>query len=93
MVTPINFDDYEDDDVRSPVTLARVILTNKLMEHLIEELGERLFAVRKVVQSAQEETKKDDPHHGVYDAVLRLLDQKINTNLWKMGDDIDDEQT
>ena len=53
MVTPINFDDYEDDDVRSPVTLARVILTNKIMEHLIEELGERLFAVRKVVQSAQ----------------------------------------
>jgi hypothetical protein len=91
MDTPVNFDDYEDDDVRSPITLARVILTNKIMEHLIEELGERLFAVRKIVHSALDETKKDDVHRGVYEAILRLLDQKISTNLWKIGEDIDDE--
>ena len=82
-----NLEEYDDNDPRSPVTLARVILTNKIMEELIEELGERIFSVRRLVEATQKETRKSDPHYGVYQSVLHILDQKIETDLWHIGDD------
>lgn len=85
MVPDLN--EYGDNDPKSPVTLARVILTNKIMEQLIEELGERLFTVRRLIEATQKETRKNDPHYGVYQSVLHILDQQIKTDLWHIGED------
>lgn len=90
MSTPVNYESYDDGDPKDPVTLARVLLTNRIMEQLIEELGERLFSIRKIAISTQKETAKSDPNYGVYEAMLRILNEKIETNLWNLGDDPDE---
>jgi len=80
----------DNDDVNGPVTFAQILLTNKIMEQLIEELGDRLFSVRKLINATVKETPTTDKNYGVYAALLCILDQPIETNLWKMGEDEDE---
>tara|TARA_R110002020_G_scaffold469944_1_gene695339 strand:- start:808 stop:1068 length:261 start_codon:yes stop_codon:yes gene_type:complete len=70
----------------SPVTLAQLILTNKLYSDLIEEVTERLCAIRKICSSSIPSVDKNNPAYPMFVSIVRILDEDIDTNFFNIGD-------
>ena len=83
--------DDEDFGLNSPVTLASVLLTNKIYEGLVEELTERIVAIRKLCNAAHSFLGSKNPATPIIVSILTILDEDIGTNLWHIGDNEDDE--
>ena len=90
MVDDPEIDDEDGFGRNSPVTLASVLLTNKIFEGLVEELSERMVAIRKLCKSATTFCKPNNPALPIIISILRILDEEVGTELWNLGDE-DDE--
>ena len=88
--------EYDDDDEgeykndeNSPVTMAQVILTNKLYAELVAEVTERLVAIRKICCSSIPVIDKENPARPMFMSIMHILDEDINMNMFNLGDDND----
>tara|TARA_R110002020_G_scaffold130492_1_gene291983 strand:- start:228 stop:491 length:264 start_codon:yes stop_codon:yes gene_type:complete len=87
MVEPPERHDYGKD---SPVTLANVLLTNKIYEDIVEELTERILAIRKLCSVSTKFLGKGNPATPIMISIMRILNEDLSTNLWNIGEDEDD---
>jgi len=80
---------FEDSDDNSPVTMAQVILTNKLYSELVAEVTERLVAIRKICCATAPIIDKENPARPMFLSIIQILDEDINMDLFNLGDDDD----
>ena len=83
------YDDDDDNGENSPVTMAQVILTNKLYSELVAEVTERLVAIRKICCATVPVIDKDNPARPMFMSIMHILDEDINMDLFNLGDDDD----
>ena len=82
--------DYEDADAESAaVTMANLVITNKVLEDLLDEFGERLLITKRLIQLA---LGLPDLHQVriLNNAAFSLLSQKLKTEFiadWLDSDD------
>ena len=69
------------------MTMAQVILTNKLYSELVAEVTERLVAIRKICCATAPVISNDNPARPMFLSIMQILDEDINMDLFNLGDD------
>ena len=72
------------------MTMAQVILTNKLYSELVAEVTERLMAIRKICLATAPVIDRDNPARPMFMSIIQILDDEIDMNLFNLGD-LEDE--
>ena len=75
---------FEDD---SPITYESVLITNKILESIADELTERIIAVRRLSEVALKLLPNEDIAVPVFQSIVKILGTDIQTKLWGVGED------
>tara|TARA_R100000458_G_C8245425_1_gene223478 strand:- start:295 stop:576 length:282 start_codon:yes stop_codon:yes gene_type:complete len=86
----LDYDEEENEyNEGSPVTMAQVILTNKLYAELVAEVTERLVAIRKICCASIPVIDKENPARPMFMSIMHILDEDIDMNMFNLGDEND----
>tara|TARA_R100000687_G_C6338396_1_gene113064 strand:+ start:329 stop:583 length:255 start_codon:yes stop_codon:yes gene_type:complete len=74
-------------DEDSPITYESVLITNKILEAVADELTERIVAVRRLSEVALKLLPSEDIAVPVFQSIVKILSEDIQTKLWGVGED------